>query len=228
MKRIIAIMLSLLMLLPLVSCSKGEKQTKEVVATTTETKMSEEECENIYNLAVKCDELNAIDDAYTYYCQLPDDYKDVKEKKEFLEPYVGICGTWVCDGQLFKSTNGIEYRPLFSEGVISVDSRSDQGFTFVFKGKTTTVDQNHICFNRFDMWMTMKHDSEWLMSSDLTVEPDGTKEYKRSVSMSSSDSGSLYTQYSFAPDGTLTMTVQFKNNANQIVVDVAFPYTKKA
>lgn len=227
MKKAVVILLSFLMLLSLVSCSMGEKQTEEAVAATAETKMSEAECENIYNLAVKCDDLNVIDDAYAYYCQLPDDYKDVKEKKAFLEPYVGICGTWVCDGQLFKSTNGVEYRPLFSEGEISVDDRSDQGFSFVFKGKTTTIDSNHICFNRFDMWQAMGHDTEWLLASDLTVEQDGTKAYKRSLVMGSS-SGILYTQYSFAEEGILIMTVQFKNNADQIVVDVAFPYTKTA
>ncbi|MBR3195645.1 MAG: hypothetical protein IKF50_03005 [Clostridia bacterium] len=179
-----------------------------------------EEYEEIYARAQDYDKQNEIDKAYEYYSQLPESFKDTKAKKDALAPYVGICGTWICDVQLAKAQNGAEWRPLYSTVKISIDSRSGNSVTFKYEGTTTTIDSKHILFNKFDMWGAKGHDEG--MFWNCTVLADGSRAFDEQLTMGGTNLGQMYEQFTFSSDGKMTESIRIdKHN-----LYVSFPYTK--
>lgn len=212
---------------------KAESDLAILIAEDEATKQAEEEArleaerqeaenERIYSLAVECDEQNQIDKAYDYYLQLPESYKDVKQRMDILAPYVGICGTWVCDVQLAKAKNSREWRPLFSTLTITLDSSVDnKTFVFKYEGKVTTIDSKHILFNKVDMWAAMGHDKGWFYN--CTVQTDGSRMFEKQGAMGSTDMGTLYEQFTFLSQDKMQMNVSISKSN----IEVSFPYTKQ-
>lgn len=175
----------------------------------------------LYAKAVEYDELNMIDEAYELYAQLPEGYEDVQARMEAITPYVGICGTWICDVQLAKAKNGKEWRPLYSELTIRIDKRTDAVIVFTYDAKTTTVDSKHMLFNRIDMWAAMTHDKGWFWN--CTVQLDGSRVFEEQETLGSTGMGSLREQFTFQDGNKMIMTARI----NKFNIDVSFPYTKK-
>ncbi len=187
-----------------------------------EAEKQEAENERIYSLALECDSQNEIDKAFEYYSQLPETYKDVKERMDILAPYVGICGTWVCDVQLAKAKNGKEWRPLFSQMTITIENRTTTNtFNFKYDGKITTIDSKHMLFNKMDMGFAMGHDKGWFYN--CTVQADGSRTFDKQGALYSTDMGTLYEQFTFLSNEKMEMNVSISKSN----IEVSFPYTKK-
>ncbi len=188
---------------------EGEQPQQEVIENA-----------KIYSKAVVYDELNEIDKAYELYALLPEGYEDVQERMEAIAPYVGICGTWECDVQLAKAKNGKEWRPLFSKLIISIDKRTNDSFVFKYKGDVTTIDGNHMLFNKIDMWVALSHDEGWFWN--CTVQEDGSRVFDERETLGSTSMGSLREQFTFLEEDKMEMTARI----NKFNIEVVFTYTK--
>lgn len=203
----------------------AEEEAKKEAEEQARLEAERQEAENkrIYSLAIECDNQNDIDKAYEYYSQLPESYQDVKERMDAIAPYVGICGKWICDAQLVKAKNGLkDWRPLFSELKISIDSRINNHFGFKYEGRVTTIDNKHMLFNRIDMWAAMSHDKGWFYN--CTVQSDGTRVFDKQGALGSTDMGTMYEQFKFISQDKMEMNVSISKSN----IDVTFPYTKQS
>lgn len=200
----------------------AEKAAEEQARKEAEEQARQEAEKNaqIYAKAVEYDEQNMIDKAYEQYALLPDDYEDVQARMEVIAPYVGICGAWVCDVQLAKAKNGKEWRPLFSQLTISIDKRTSNTIVFKYEGRVTTVDRNHMLFNKIDMWAALSHDKGWFYN--CTVQKDGSRVFDESEALGSTEMGSLREQFTFLNVDKMEMSARIKKHN----IDVTFPYTK--